>query len=160
MTWRSAYLAQAQSDYSVYREFKRRKDISMCHRLHYLQMATEKLAKAFLSPNNGSPPPKVHAALVRFLRISKGQPEIRRKLGYQNNYGAYCAYIDSLTDMASRIERLAPVGGQERVNPEYPWTEDNGNVACPVDYAFPEFQRQEIVKFQQLTDGLFRIFAL
>lgn len=159
MTWRRAYFTQAQNDYGVFREFKKRADVAMCQKLHYLQMATEKLAKAFLSPPSGERPPRVHKALARFLRISKGRPEIRRKLGYERNYRAYCIYIDSLLDLAERIERLAPVGGQERLNPEYPWAEDTGNVVCPARYGFPEFGRQEITDFQHLTDALFRIFS-
>jgi hypothetical protein len=159
MTWRMAYFAQAQNDYGLFRELKGRSDVAMCQKLHYLQMATEKLAKAFLSPHAGSPPPRVHTALARFLRMSKGRPEIRRQLGYEGNYQAYCSYIDSLVGVAERIERLAPVGDQERPNPEYPWVDGTGNVVCPAGYAFAEFGRQEIINFQCLTDGLFRIFA-
>ena len=45
MTWRKAYFTQAQNDYSLFREFKKRSDIAMCQKLHYLQMATEKFAE-------------------------------------------------------------------------------------------------------------------
>jgi hypothetical protein len=158
MTWRTAYFQQAQHDYGVFRELRRRTDVAMCHKLHYLQMATEKLAKAFLSPRSGRPPPRVHVALCNFLKMSKGRPEIRRLLGYENDYHAYCSYIDSLLSVAERIEKLAPVGGQERVNPEYPWLDHDGNVVCPASYSFCEFGRQEITSFQHLTDSLFRVF--
>jgi len=157
MNWRAAYFAQAMDDYGVFREFKKRSDVRMCQKLHYLQMATEKLAKAFLSPPAGQRPPPVHSALVRFLRMSKGRPDIRRQLGYEKNYLSYCSYIDSLLGLAERIERLAPVGDKERLNPEYPWEEAGGNVVCPARYDFPEFERQELAEFQHLTDALFRI---
>lgn len=88
MSWRTAYFVQAQSDYRVFREFRRRADIEICHKLHYLQMATEKLAKAFLSPHTGGAPPRVHTALARFLRMTMGRPEIRRPLGYERNHRA------------------------------------------------------------------------
>ncbi len=159
MTWRRAYFTQALNDYDVFREFKRRADVAMCQKLHYLQMATEKLAKAFLSPPTGQPPPRVHTALVRFLQISKGRPELRRKLGYAGNYHAYCSYINSLLGVAERIERLAPVGGEERLNPEYPWATNADEVICPACYGFPEFGRQEITDFQHFMDALFRIVA-
>ena len=159
MTWRTAYFRQAQNDYGVFRELKCRKDVAMCQKLHYLQMATEKLAKAFLSPCSGRPPPRVHVALCKFLNMSKGRPEIRRLLGYENDYHAYCSYIDRLLSVAERIEKLAPVGGQERVNPEYPWLDQDGNVVCPASYSFSEFGHQEIISFQHLTDALFRIFT-
>ncbi len=158
MTWRKAYFIQAQNDYTIFCEFKQRTDVAMCQKIHYLQMATEKLAKAFLSPHTGAPPPRVHTALVKFLRISKGRPEIRRQLGYGENYQAYCSYIDSLLEVAGKIENLAPIGDRERPNPEYPWQDNSGKVISPATYLFPEFSRHEIVKFQHLTDGLFRIF--
>lgn len=158
MTWRKAYFTQAQNDYNLFLEFKKRSDIAMCQKLHYLQMSTEKLAKAFLSPPSGEQPPRVHAALVRFLRMSKSRPEIRRQLGYAENYRAYCSYIDSLLGVAEQIELLAPVGGQERINPEYPWDAGGGSVICPSLYGFSEFGRQELIAFQHLTDALFRVF--
>jgi hypothetical protein len=64
MIWRTAYFMQAQNDYSVFREFKRRADIAMCQKLHYLQMATEKLAKAWRSV-----PPTTPSA-IPLLRMS------------------------------------------------------------------------------------------
>ncbi len=158
MTWRTAFFAQAQSDYGVFREFKSRSDIAMCHKLHYLQMAMEKLAKAFQSSRSGDPPPKIHTAIVRFLKISKGRPEIRRLLGYENNHNAFSSYIDSLLEVAEQIEQLAPIGHQERPNSEYPWSDNNGGAISPISYSFPEFSRQALVEFQKLADGLFRIF--
>ena len=41
-----AFLAQARSDWNVYRLLSESREPS-CHALHYLQMATEKLAKAY-----------------------------------------------------------------------------------------------------------------
>lgn len=157
MTWRKAYFIQAQNDYLIFSEFKKRPDISMCQKLHYLQMATEKLAKAFLSSPTDKPP-NVHKALVRFLQMSKRRPEIRRQLGFENRHEAFRPYIDSILDLAGRIESLAPVGGLERLNPEYPWVNGSDSVIAPANYSFPEFGHQELVKFQNLTDSLFRIF--
>lgn len=157
MEWRTAFFAQAQSDYGMFRELNRG-DVPMSHKLHYLQMATEKLAKAFMSPPTGDSPPKVHNILVKFLQISKGRPEIRRKLGYESNPLAYSSYINSLIGVAGQIEGLAPTAADERPNPEYPWANAAGDVQCPAHYHFPEINWQEIVAFQHLTAGLFRIF--
>jgi hypothetical protein len=52
MTWREAFRQQALSDYAVFRHLTRVADIPVCHRLHYLQMATEKLAKSLLLVGN------------------------------------------------------------------------------------------------------------
>jgi hypothetical protein len=59
--------------------------------------------------------------LGRFLRISKGLPELRRQLGYEGNYNAFVSYIDSLLPLAEKIEALAPEGKRlDKPNPEYP----------------------------------------
>jgi len=157
MTWRQAFFTQARSDFTIFQEFKERPDIPYCQKLHYLQMATEKLAKGYLSPTNGNPPPKTHLALVRFLQISKGQPEIRRKLGFENNHRGYSAYIDGLLHIADQIEQLAPVGNCDQPNSEYPWVTNGHSIISPTNYNFPEFDKQALTKFQGLIMSLFRI---
>jgi hypothetical protein len=57
MTWRDAFLKQAHSDYSVYKKLNELR-LPLCHKLHYLQMATEKLAKAYQCNNRNTPPKK------------------------------------------------------------------------------------------------------
>ena len=47
MTWREGYLQQAESEFSLYRGLNRG-NRPICHQLHYLQMATGKLAKSYL----------------------------------------------------------------------------------------------------------------
>jgi hypothetical protein len=37
-----AFIAQARSDWLVYRVLTERPDVALCHQLHYLQMACEK----------------------------------------------------------------------------------------------------------------------
>jgi len=58
------YLVQARSDWAVYQLLKSQ---AICHRLHYFQMCTEKLAKAYFwkSPGAGK---LGHAAFVKFVR--------------------------------------------------------------------------------------------
>ncbi|MEW6112548.1 MAG: hypothetical protein AB1664_10505 [Thermodesulfobacteriota bacterium] len=161
MNWRDAYLAQAWSDYQIFRVLNKGR-YPLCHKLHYLQMATEKLAKGFLYSSKGKPPQKTHYVFVRFLKVSKGRPEWRKKLGFdEHNSKAYATYIDSLIPVADRIEKLAPVGGDfDKVNPEYPWTDDKGDVNCPCRYSFPEFEKTELIKIQKLVSDLFRIIGL
>jgi hypothetical protein len=43
---RQAFLAQARSDLTAYDDLCKVKDLSSCHRLHYLQMFTEEIARA------------------------------------------------------------------------------------------------------------------
>ncbi len=157
ITWQEGYLHQAMSDYHMYTQMNER-NVPLCHRLHYLQMASEKLAKSFLCIGSEKPFKKTHYALVQFLNTSKRSPNIRRLLGYDRNPKAYSVYIDSLLSIAQRIEMLAPVGGnQERMNAEYPWEDDSGEVRIPSEYAFNELPRNDLVKIQSLLKALFRI---
>jgi len=156
MSWRDAYFLQARSDYDAFKELNK-PGLPLCHRLHYLQMAAEKLAKAYLSPSNGDPPKKGHLRLGTLLKVIKGRPEIRRNLGFGTNHHAFCSYVDSLTPFAGQIELLAPVGTDDRrMNAEYPWVDPTGQVVHPAIYGFPEFPKTELVKFQNFLSSLFR----
>ena len=159
MSWRDAFLKQARSDYSMFESLNEAKD-PLCHKLHFLQMATEKLAKAYLCDWKSGPPKKTHLGLVDFLKRSKGRRELRRKLGYgdKKNYAAYVTYIDSLLDIAGKVERLAPSGKLNQVNPEYPWRDDDtGAVICPLEFGFPVLEKTDLVKFNKFISNLFRI---
>ena len=51
MTWSEAFCTQAESDFRVFQKLMRENgsgEVAFCHCLHFLQMATEKLAKSFL----------------------------------------------------------------------------------------------------------------
>jgi hypothetical protein len=156
MNWKEAYFSQAWSDYGVFKTLNKG-NIALCHKLHYLQMASEKLAKGFLCESN-RPPKKTHFAFVKFLRVSRHRPEYRRKLGYGDNRQLYYSVIDSLLPVADRIEQLAPVGGDfDKANPEYPWRDKNGVVNCPCLYAFSDFKKRELLRLQTLISSLFSI---
>jgi len=123
-------------------------------------MSTEKLAKAFSCPQNGTAPKTSHASLTRFLRISKGRQDLRRALGYEGNYDAYVSYIDSLLPLAEKIEALAPEGRcLNQSNSEYPWTSQSGTVIAPIDYVFEDIWRNviSINKLKTLIEHLMRI---
>jgi hypothetical protein len=143
MSWKEAYIKQAKSDFMIYKEFsKTRKPI--CQQLHYLQMATEKLAKSYLCSLQNGHPKITHFALVKFLKICKRQPDIRAKLGFENKHTRFSSYIDSLLPIADMIEQLAPVGTKlDRPNPEYPWI-SNKEVIPPIDYDFSNFKDKHI----------------
>lgn len=161
MNWRDAFLTQAWSDYQLFEKLNSER-CPLCHKLHYLQMATEKLAKSFLcSPKSDNPPRKTHYAFVRFLKLSKQRHHWRKGLGYEHNLNAYASYIDSLIPVAERIEKLAPVGGNfDKVNPEYPWIDGERIVICPALHHFSEFKKTDLVKIRDLVFRLFRIIKL
>jgi len=160
MNWREAYLTQALSDYEVFQELNTGR-YPKCHKLHYLQMATEKLAKGFLCSPRGLPPKKTHFAFVRFLKVTKKRPKIRKGLGFGSDHLAYSAYIDSLLPVAERIEKLVPIGGAlDKINAEYPWVDSTRQVHCPCLHTFPDLQKTELVRIQTLVSDLFRISRL
>jgi hypothetical protein len=51
MSWREAFLRQAHSDYAMVLHLNE-PSVSYCHRLHFLQMAAEKLGKALMVLDN------------------------------------------------------------------------------------------------------------
>ena len=57
------FLDQARSDYEIYEHLWHQ---NTCHRLHYLQMCTEKLAKVYFW-RNGHSPGLNHFVFVPFL---------------------------------------------------------------------------------------------
>ena len=135
-TWRTAYLKQASSDLAVFDTIIKH---PLCQRLHYLQMATEKLAKAYLSPPGGERPLPTHKAFVRFLQVCRADRRIRQACGMAGDQ--FRAHVSSLLEIADRVQDLAPAGDMEKPNPEYPWQDGkNGPIIAPVDYAFMRHQ--------------------
>lgn len=156
MTWREACLRQAWSDFNVYRILNV-SSCALCHQLHYLQMATEKLAKGFQCPIGDVPYPKTHFAFVKFLHQIKQQPLVYYSRLQFRSKRQFSLHIQSLLPIADSIEKLAPVGGNyDKVNPEYPWTDAANNVYCPISYGFPEFRRREreLLMIQKLLANL------
>jgi hypothetical protein len=67
--WASAYAKQALSDLDA-REKLETTGAHKCHRLHFLQMAAEKLCKAYLTTSNGhNKVRKTHAYIERNLPL-------------------------------------------------------------------------------------------
>ena len=102
-----------------------------CHRLHYLQMTTEKIAKAFLTSPGGDRYPNSHNAFVRFVPIARFDTKIRQRFGFKSR-ASYDAFINSLLTVAQSIEDLSPEG-DDHPNPEYPW-EAGGSLFVPAQF--------------------------
>lgn len=124
-------------------------------------MTTEKLAKAVATPTGSREPASAtHVMFVRMLQTIKGRPDIRRQLGFDDTK-AFTSFIDSLLDLARRIERLSPdQAGFTSPNPEYPWCPGAGfDVIVPADYAFPQFDPRDpkLNKLHALVRSLLNI---
>src|SRR5438477_9938043 len=106
MDWKQAFVKQARSDHAMLERLNRT-DCEYSHRLHYLQMFSEKLAKGWLAGFHGSAPDLTHIVLVTMLQNLKGRPEIRELLGY-TSASVFKRYINSLLETARNVEALAP----------------------------------------------------
>jgi hypothetical protein len=160
VSWRGAFLRQARSDDNV-RRLLNDPQVEYSHRLHYFQMVAEKLAKGFLAaPDDVEPPKASHNAFVRLLQTVKGRPDIRQQLGYADA-AVFRAFIDSLLELADRIERLAPsAAGFTQPNPEYPWRDINQNlIHVPAEFDFELFDARnpKMIKMERLLQALLRI---
>lgn len=132
--WRSAYLDQARSDYEVFHFLlKQGNTIPYCHVLHYLQMSTEKLAKAFLTDHTPARPARTHNAFVKFVRVAGSRPEMQRICQFSRTID-FKRYVNSLLPLAQAVEDLSPEGS-DHPNPEYPW-EATGIILSPLGYHF------------------------
>lgn len=158
MDWRQAFIEQARSDNAV-RKLLNRQAVEYDHQLHYIQMASEKLARGYLAdPRN--PPTRTHIGFVRYLRVLKRRPEIRRQLGYKDAR-VFRSHVDSLLPLAQDVENLAPaLAGATGPNPEYPWQDTHtGDVLVPAAFDFPVFSRKgtQMARLVKLLDSLLQI---
>jgi hypothetical protein len=165
--YQELWLLQAQTDHQVF-VLLRREGAPACHALHYLQMATEKIAKAYFW-RSGSPPPKSHSGFVQFLRFL-GQ--FRRQADRQriaalfsfNRFADFQNWIRNVLPIAYELERLAPDLAQNGPNPEYPWPHDLPQYA-PVDFEFPVWdaltsgQGRDLMRVVQIAVERFSDFA-
>lgn len=116
------FLLQARSDVAVFellRDLCRQGDVPSCHALHYLQMATELLGKAYAWKHG--PPRQTHRAFVRFLRGLVTNREAQTKLGFEGRNERWKQAIRKTVPLAEHVEDLAPALAGNGPNPEYPW---------------------------------------
>lgn len=128
---------QAQSDHAVFVRL-RRAGAHECHLLHYLQMATEKLSKAYLW-RSGHAPPKSHTGFVRFLKalLDRRITELDRiakalAFGRSEDLDRWASQVQTL---AYALQNIAPSEAGNGPNPEYPWPHETP-MDCPARHAF------------------------
>lgn len=131
-----AYAAQSQSDFRLYRDILQ--SVEECHSLHFLQMACEKIAKAYRlrdTPSFTEEDLYSHIALSGFIQNFLKAPQIvARYRGYDAKRRHLERYARGL---ARNIERLAPAVDRERTpaNTEYPWVSGR-NIYAPVNHHY------------------------
>ena len=153
--WRTGYFRQARSDYETL-QLLEEASAPFCQRLHYLQMATEKLAKGFATEPGGPSQPKVHRGYVQFLQQIKRRSELQFLC--QCSARQITPYIDGLLPYARLVEDLAPANANNGPNPEYPWQDQSG-VMAPADYAFSnlEFNVRGMLNMLKFLERCFQI---
>lgn len=162
MNWRQAFLLQAESDYRVLQSLENTDGVEDCHRLHYLQMMSEKLAKGYLADDqsDGDSRKATHAALVRLLQTIKSMPYVRQRLRMEDTQ-RFNAYIKAMLPLAEQIQALAPaIAGFEAPNPEYPWLDKaSGSVVVPCQYEFRPFSssNRQMIRLMSLLHDLLLI---
>lgn len=131
-----AFAKQSQSDWQVYKILTQQAGLPECHALHYLQMATEKLAKAYRVRATDSPVTNLvrhHTGFVKFVRQYLLSPQSKSR------YAGKAAQLESVVSAASKfaaqIERLAPAVDPKTENAEYPW-ESGSAVVAPCEWQF------------------------
>ena len=131
-----AYAEQSQSDFVVFS--RHLKDAEECHRLHYLQMACEKIAKAYRLRDTqtfGVDDLYSHTVFSRFIQNFLKAKEVK------DRYQAQDAKLKQMEryarSLAGEIEKLAPAVDRDLTpaNVEYPWTHsETVSVPCHHQY--------------------------
>lgn len=145
------YLVQARSDLRAF-DLLRKADI--CHQLHYLQMVTEKLAKAYFW-RQGHPLKKQHDYFVMFLRDVGGRGDVGKAVGIKPS-NHWERYINGILAVARAIEQMAPAEAGDGPNAEYPWPHA-APTASPATYPFPIWDEITAPRGQRLLDLLRRL---
>lgn len=128
------FLVQGRSVFAVFGIFRKQQTTHHCHALHYLQVATELLGKAYAWRTG--PTKLTHRAFVAFLRSLSQNSKARNQLGYEGKNGAWKHMLRKSEPLAEQIEDLAPALAGDNPNPEYPWPPDNPT-QTPVEFEFP-----------------------
>ncbi len=134
--WIRAFARQALSDLRV-RDLLQQANVEKCHRLHFLQMAAEKICKSHLIRENGrGNVQNVHTYTAKIL------PIIARQFYSRPGRKAAIPHweLSAIRHLAYEIEKLAPAcdaGDLRPDNSEYPWEDSRGQVCVPCEYNFP-----------------------
>ena len=136
--WRVAYAKQALADLRTHILLLDHPELPECQQLHFLQMACEKLCKAYLCGQGVDPETlrSSHAYISGQLPIIARQrfAQEARKVRTEHTW-----LIKAIRALARKIELLAPAvsdGGRQPANCEYPWAGPGDTIHVPAEYNF------------------------
>jgi hypothetical protein len=134
--WGRAFARQGRADFDAWNVLQG-SELPECQKLHLLQMACEKLAKAHLC-KAGSRPGDIQTS---HAYIAKNLPLILREQLELERYapGVIRGIVQFVRRLAREIELLSPSvddGGKRPDNCEYPWEDGHGKLWIPAEYHF------------------------
>ncbi len=135
--WADVFAAQSRSDFQVYDTLPLA--VEDCHRLHYLQMAGEKIAKAYRLRDTEiglEEAMKSHVAFSHFAASMLISPSSKTR--YKGKEAWLQQTLKRVQGLAREIEKLAPAVDRQRspANAEYPWAEEE-SIVTPCRYVYP-----------------------
>ena len=138
LEWQRAFARQARADLDAEEVLRTHGAMPVCQHLHMLQMACEKLGKAFLC-RGGTPPDRLqasHAYIRKVLPVMAMHYASRQP---SPPLAGWSWEMASIRQLAGEIEVLAPAVTRSRArtdNCEYPWLDGSGAVRAPCDEVF------------------------
>jgi hypothetical protein len=140
----AAFFDQAWSDWQTYVYLTRAASLPRCHPLHYLQMACEKLGKAYRLRDARADVDAIltrHVGFAQFINAFLRSPAVLEDYGGQSERHK-TVYKTSIA-LAREIEKLAPAVDRTHSpeNAEYPWERGDweggtGQVLVPCKYDY------------------------
>lgn len=136
--WAKAFARQADADFKTWQVLQVEESVPKCHDFLFLQMACQKLCKAYRIAS-GTPPEHLQAS---HAHITKNLPGIVRQeiaIRRKDVKGVRAVY-QTAKHLAEEIEVLNPAvdrNGRRPENCEYPWQDSRGTVHSPLDWTFP-----------------------
>jgi hypothetical protein len=127
--WRRGYAKQALADLRAREALLDRPELPDCQQLHFLQMACEKLCKAYLCGLGVDP----QSLQTSHAYITAQLPAIARQQFVPG------WVTQAIRVLARKIELLAPAvsdAGRQPANCEYPWVGPDGSVRVPCEHNF------------------------
>lgn len=137
--WAAAFAAQSRSDWQVFGRLAADPQIPVCHELHYLQMACEKIAKAYRcrdTATNLEDLLKRHVGFAKFIGSFLVSPSLKE--AYRGRDAQLRQVAKLARALAREIEKLAPAVDRTGTpeNAEYPW-EAGDEIISPCHYSYP-----------------------
>ena len=136
--WSSAFARQARADLTAFHALREGSGLPDCQALNFLQMACEKVAKAYLC-GAGADPGAIqssHAYIAKTLPVIAAE----QAADYPRPRRRHRSADRALRQLAREIELLSPAvddGGRRPDNCEYPWEDAAGVVLVPAERSFP-----------------------